>query len=118
MPNRPLLLFPRPQPADRTKQGPFPPGKIRTPGLGQGRRLAPMREELQKAFDARRTGILRNTLGVDPEQALVLADFLMKVNLKKPMYNGGALTKCTFFFALGLNIPIQKKQHTPQRRNA
>lgn len=72
MPERPLLLFPTPQPADRTKQKPqF--GRVHKPNVGrQGQRLSPMFNQLQAAFDARRVEIQQNTAGIDPEQVLVI----------------------------------------------
>ncbi len=72
MPERPLLLFPEPQPADRTKKPPqF--GRIHKPNVArQGQRLSPLFNQLQEAFDARRVEIQQNTAGVDPEQVLVI----------------------------------------------
>ena len=72
MPERPLLLFPTPQPADRTKQKPqF--GRIHKPNVTQqGQRLSPMFNQLQAAFEARRVEIQQNTAGIDPEQVLVI----------------------------------------------
>lgn len=72
MPERPLLLFPTPQPADRTKQKPqF--GRVHKPNLTrQGQRLSPMFNQLQVAFEARRVELQQNTAGIDPEQVLVI----------------------------------------------
>lgn len=72
MPERPLLLFPTPQPADRTKQKPqF--GRVHKPNATrQGQRLSPMFNQLQAAFEARRVEIQQNTAGIDPEQVLVI----------------------------------------------
>ena len=72
MPERPLLLFPTPQPADRTKQKPqF--GRVHKPNVArQGQRLSPIFNQLQTAFDARRVEIQQNTAGIDPEQVLVI----------------------------------------------
>ncbi|WP_089724812.1 S8 family peptidase [Candidatus Thiosymbion oneisti] len=72
MPERPLLLFPTPQPADWTRRK-FPPGRIHKPDVTrQGQRLSPMFNQLQAAFDARRAEIQQTTAGVDPEQVLVI----------------------------------------------
>lgn len=72
MPERPLLLFPTPQPADRTKQ-PAQFGWVHKPNATrQGQRLSPMFNRLQEAFDARRVEIQQNTAGIDPEQVLVI----------------------------------------------
>lgn len=72
MPERPLLLFPTPQPADRTKQKPqF--GRVHKPNVTrQGQRLSPMFNQLQAVFEARRVEIQQNTAGIDPEQVLVI----------------------------------------------
>ena len=72
MSERPLLLFPTPQKADRTKQKPqF--GRVHKPNsVRQGQRLSPMFSQLQEAFDARRVEIQQNTAGIDPDQVLVI----------------------------------------------
>ena len=72
MPDRPLLLFPTPQPADRTKQKPqF--GRIHKPDpTRQGQRLSPMFDQLQAAFEARKVEIQQSTAGIEPEQVLVI----------------------------------------------
>ncbi|CAK0764107.1 Peptidase S8/S53 domain-containing protein [Gammaproteobacteria bacterium] len=72
MPERPLLLFPTPQPADRTKQKPqF--GRVHKPNVTQqGQRLSPMFNQLQTTFEARRVEIQQNTAGMDPGQVLVI----------------------------------------------
>ena len=69
---RPLFLFPTPQPVERTKQPPqF--GRVHKPNVErQGQRLSPMFNQLQTAFDARRVEIQQNTAGIDPEQVLVI----------------------------------------------
>ncbi len=72
MAERPLLLFPSPEMADRTKQTPnF--GRIHKPDHSrQGYRLSPIFSQLQTAFQARRVEIQQNTTGIDPEQVLVI----------------------------------------------
>ncbi len=72
MSERPLLLFPTPETADRTKQRPqF--GHVHKPDLArQGARLSPMFNQLQTAFNARRVEIQQNTAGIDPEQVIVI----------------------------------------------
>lgn len=72
MPERPLLLFPTPQVADRTKLPP-PRGHVHKPNVfRQGQRLSPLFNQLQAAFDARRVEIQQSTAGIDPEQVLVI----------------------------------------------
>lgn len=72
MHERPLLLFPTPQPADRTKQKPqF--GRVHKPDVTrQGQRLSPMFNQLQAAFEDRRVEIQQSIAGIDPEQVLVI----------------------------------------------
>ena len=72
MPDRPLLLFPTPETADRTKGRGFP-GKVHRPTHNrQGQRLSPIFTQLQTAFNARRVELQQTTAGVDPEQVLVI----------------------------------------------
>lgn len=72
MPDRPLLLFPTPETADRSKGRGFP-GRIHRPSRGrQGERLAPMFRQLQTAFNERRVEIQQSAAGADPEQVLVI----------------------------------------------
>jgi len=72
MPDRPLLLFPTPETADRTKGRGFP-GRVHRPTHNrQGQRLSPIFTQLQEAFNARRVELQQTTAGVDPEQVLVI----------------------------------------------
>lgn len=72
MPDRPLLLFPTPETADRTKGRGFA-GRVHRPTHNrQGQRLSPIFTQLQTAFNARRVELLQTTAGVDPEQVLVI----------------------------------------------
>lgn len=72
MSERPLLLFPSRKIADRTKRG-FAPNGIRRPShKKQGKRLAPIFEQLQKSFDSRSQEIRQTPTGVEPEQVLVI----------------------------------------------
>lgn len=72
MPDRPLLLFPTPETADRSKGRGFP-GRVHRPTHGrQGQRLSPIFTQLQTAFNARRIELQQTTAGVDPEQVLVI----------------------------------------------
>ena len=68
----PLLVFPRPIPAERAKRG-GGPNKINLPRPSdQARRLTPQFQRLQEALD-RQSFVLRdNPLGLQPEQVLVL----------------------------------------------
>ncbi len=71
MAERPLLLFPTPERADRTKQT-SSRGQVRKPDIArQGARLSPMFTQLQLAFNNRRIELQQNTSGIDPEQVLV-----------------------------------------------
>ncbi len=72
MPDHPLLLFPTPETADRTKGRGFP-GRVHRPTHGrQGQRLSPIFTQLQQAFNARRVELQQTTDGVGPEQVLVI----------------------------------------------
>lgn len=72
MAERPLLLFPTPVTADRTKGRGFP-GRVHRPTHGrQGERLSPIFGQLQAAFNARRVELQQTAAGADPEQVLVI----------------------------------------------
>ena len=73
MPERPLLLFPTPQPADRTRRRGTPPRHLHRPDVTrQGQRLSPMFNQLRAAFETRRVEIQQTSAGMDPEQMLVM----------------------------------------------
>ena len=70
--DRPLLIFPEPGRAERTRRQGFV-GRIRTPDVGQqAERLAPQFQRLQDALEQKRAALQDNTLGIQPEQVLVL----------------------------------------------
>lgn len=72
MPERPLLIFPEPTKAGRAKRR-GGGGKIRVPpSPQQAGRLWPQFQRLQEAMDRQRAALQHNTLGLQPEQALVL----------------------------------------------
>lgn len=72
MPDRPLLLFPTPEIADRSKGRAFPT-RIHRPSHGrQGQRLSPIFTQLQAEFNARRVELQQTAAGADPEQVLVI----------------------------------------------
>ncbi|HVA49148.1 MAG TPA: S8 family peptidase [Pirellulales bacterium] len=72
MPELPLLIFPRPQTADRDKgRGGAP--DIHRPSVGrQGERIGPKLDSLQQAFEARAVEVRQSPSGIDPEQVLVI----------------------------------------------
>lgn len=72
MSDRPLLLFPTPETADRTKGRGFPTKVHRPTHGGQGQRLAPIFTQLQNTFNTRRVELQQTTAGIDPEQVLVI----------------------------------------------
>ncbi|MBF0550163.1 MAG: S8 family peptidase [Deltaproteobacteria bacterium] len=74
MSERPLLLFPKPKTADRTKlKMPSQSERFHKPNHSrQGERLLPMFRQLQETFNARRVEVQQNTAGTDPEQVLVI----------------------------------------------
>ncbi len=72
MPDRPLLLFPTPETADRSKGHRFP-ARVHRPSHGrQGQRLSPIFTKLQAEFNARRVELQQTAAGADPEQVLVI----------------------------------------------
>ncbi|HCE7513515.1 TPA: hypothetical protein NHQ80_001550, partial [Pseudomonas aeruginosa] len=72
MTDRPLLWFPQPQPASRSKLQ-SAPGRVSTPSHErQGARVSIKLSQLQEAFEARRAELVRAAAGVDPEQVLVI----------------------------------------------
>ncbi len=71
MPDRPLILFPSPERADREKRKRVLP-KIETPTFGQQfNRLQPSFKALTKAFEQKALTIQQSPTGLDPELALV-----------------------------------------------
>lgn len=68
----PLLLFPSPEVADRTKRK-MVPGKVHMPSVTrQGERLSPVFQQLQTSFNARCVELQQSPSGIDPEQVLVI----------------------------------------------
>lgn len=72
MSERPLLLFPTPETADRTKGRGFPVRVHRPSHDRQGQRLSPIFTQLQTEFNARRVELQQTAVGADPEQVLVI----------------------------------------------
>lgn len=72
MAERPLFFFPTPQLAEKTPGDPrFRP--IHKPSIAkQGQRTAPLFNELEAAFEARRIELQQSVTGIDPEQVLVI----------------------------------------------
>ena len=72
MPEHPLLVFPNPTYAERARRK-GGGGRPRVPGAHrQYERLAPQFSRLQAAMDQRRVALQDNTLGIQPEEVLVL----------------------------------------------
>ncbi|MDM8515661.1 S8 family peptidase [Desulfobacterales bacterium HSG16] len=72
MPELPLLFFPTPEAASRSSLG-GGRGDVHLPShQRQGKRLSPIFDRLQKAFNARRVEIMQNMAGIDSEQVLVI----------------------------------------------
>ncbi len=72
MPDRPLLLFPTPEAAERAKLPPSP-GRIHRPSHHQqGQRLSPRFARLRVEFEARRVELQQTAVGADPKQVLVI----------------------------------------------
>lgn len=72
MADLPLLFFPSPDSADRTKRK-MNPGKPFKPSVSrQWERLSPVFQRLQESFNERCAELQRTPVGIDPEQALVI----------------------------------------------
>ena len=72
MPERPLLIFPTPELADRIylHNGPY---SIHIPSTDRQReRLTPQFTQLQSTFDSRRVEVQQTLTGIDPERVLVI----------------------------------------------
>lgn len=68
----PLLLFPSPALAERTKRK-MVPGKVHMPSFTrQGERLPPILQNLQTSFNARCVELQQSPAGIVPEQVLVI----------------------------------------------
>ena len=68
----PLLVFPEPTHAERDKRG-GGGGAVKIPDASQqAERLAPQFQRLQDAMVQKRAALQDNTLGIQPEQVLVL----------------------------------------------
>ena len=73
MPERPLLLFPTPERADRTKRPSGFSGSTHYPfHKRQGQRLSPKLDQFEAIFDERHNEIQQTPAGADPEQILVI----------------------------------------------
>lgn len=72
MADLPLLFFPSPDSADRTRRR-MNPGKPHKPSVSrQWERLSPVFQRLQESFNERCAELQRTPVGIDPEQALVI----------------------------------------------
>ncbi len=73
MPERPLLIFPTPQQADRGRAGGGGSQNIVRPShQRQVERIAPKLSRLQQAFDARSIEVQATSSGTDPSQVIVI----------------------------------------------
>lgn len=72
MAEHPLLIFPKPVPAEKAKRyGGGRPPQI-PDARSQAERLAPQFQRLQQAMERQRLALQNNSLGIQPEQVLVL----------------------------------------------
>lgn len=73
MARQPLIVFPTPEPAERSKLPNRPGGEVKRPTHDrQGRRLTPMFRQLKQSFEFRRVEVQRSVAGADPDQVLVI----------------------------------------------
>lgn len=72
MSERPLLLFPEPQIANKDKGRPFPPKQVKKPNIQrQVERFEPVFGELTRAFESKNIIVKQSSIGINPEYALV-----------------------------------------------
>lgn len=72
MPERPLLLFPTPTTADRSKLQPGVARISKPTAVRQWDKFSPTFRQLQEAFAAQRVAIQHDPMGIEPEQVLVI----------------------------------------------
>lgn len=72
MADLPLLFFPSPDSADRTKRKINPEKPFKPSVFRQWQRLSPIFQRLQDSFNERRAELQLTPTGIDPEQALVI----------------------------------------------
>ena len=72
MADLPLLFFPSPDRADRTKRKMNPVKPFKPSVSRQWERLSPVFQRLQESFNERCAELQRTPVGIDPEQALVI----------------------------------------------
>lgn len=72
MPERPLLLFPTPTIADRSKLTPGFARISKPTAIRQWEKFSPKFQQLQAAFAAQRVAIQQDPMGIEPEQVLVI----------------------------------------------
>lgn len=71
MPDRPLILFPSPERADRERKAPSFPRIVKPSFSRQFARLQPSFNVLQAAFEQKNLKIQQSPTGINPEFALV-----------------------------------------------
>lgn len=72
MADKPLLIFPTPEPVDRDKQKTRPSEYHHPTFQRQCERVAPKLSSLKRSFDSRAIEITKEEDGIDPEQVLVI----------------------------------------------
>nr|WP_321406590.1 S8 family peptidase [uncultured Carboxylicivirga sp.] len=72
MAKHPLILFPKPTISESESRLPFIPSVHYPSRDRQIERVVPMFRELNKAFESRRVEIQDSTVGIDPEQVIVI----------------------------------------------
>jgi len=123
MNERPLLLLPTPgAPIARAKRHGGPPNSHFPSRNRQAERLSPLFTGLQNAFDARRTRLQTEALGLAPEEVIVLEtigdvdDFLVAIRKIPGMewlgeIEEGDIPRMTTFLQLPLMGLRAKKSH-------
>ena len=72
MAERPILIFPTPQSADRDTLHARSPETVQPSLSRQGERVAPQLHTLQQSFNERTVEIQQNAVGTDPSQVIVI----------------------------------------------
>lgn len=86
---RPLLVFPKPVEADRSKRSPSPSSIKTPPADRQIQRLEPQFKRVQDAFERHRASIQTSSLGIEPEQVLVIETIGPIQNFAKAVKKAG-----------------------------
>lgn len=105
MPDRPLILFPSPERADRERKAPSFPRIMKPSFSRQFARLQPSFNVLQAAFEQKNLKIQQSPTGINPEFALVFeiigtVDNFYTAVKTQMVSNGCLILKQTLFYQM------------------